>query len=508
MQRLKLLGALALTVLCAWVLSLLAKIELPRTDDRYRVPMEGRGPAPPAWLEGAVTPRVAAGEPLVPPEVPLEGTPPIRLPRTLPDGIELRLPPLSDDFELRLPPLPDDAPIEYPIETRSYLEEPFPFHLGVLGVTPLLTAMLLIELLAAAVPRWRPRRHGGGVARRPLVRAAFLLAGVLAVIQAFGVAVYARGMGIAAHGMGPTLAIILLSVLGLALLAGAMWLSSRFGVANGFVVFVVFLAIPIWLPQLLHTWGAEDREYAWHFILVGVAATVAVLTLRPDGRRLPISGLLPLTIPIQVAGLVALVAALTVPDLMNITHPSAAVRTVLIGVMAVGIPWLALRRRPHTPSSTPGDTRRSLAKRAQRVPMAHSLALSAAYIAVLYAINALASPNPSLLAVGQEFILIATTTAAIWDVLAELDARWRHGPLVAAWPFHDVDAAERVAAALTARGIPAFLRTHRLHTLVRILGPWFATELMVPPAAVELARQLAETDHAQPALAAAAEALA
>jgi hypothetical protein len=192
---------------------------------------------------------------------------------------------------------------------------------------------------------------------------------------------------------------------------------------------------------------------------------------------------------------VALVAALAVPDLMDLTHPPAAVRTVLIGVMAIGLPWLALRRPTHTPSSKPRDAHRSLA-------------LSAAYIAVLYVVNALASPNPSLLAVGQEFILIATATAAIWDLLAELDARWRHGPLVAAWPFHDVDAAERVAAALTARGVPAFLRTHRLHTLVRILGPWFPTELMVPADSVALARQLAESDRAQPALAAAAEALA
>ena len=140
--------------------------------------------------------------------------------------------------------------------------------------------------------------------------------------------------------------------------------------------------------------------------------------------------------------------------------------------------------------------------------MANSLAISAAYIAVLYVVNAIASPNPSMLAIGQEFILIATTTAALWDVLAELDARWRHGPLVAAWPIHEADAAERAAAALTARGVPAFLRTQRLHTLTRILGPWFPSELMVPPASVELARQLAEADHARPALAAAAEALA
>jgi len=58
--------------------------------------------------------------------------------------------------------------------------------LGALGLVPFVSAFVLVELVALAVPRLRSRRHGPAEARAPLTRSAFALALVLAAAQGWG----------------------------------------------------------------------------------------------------------------------------------------------------------------------------------------------------------------------------------------------------------------------------------------------------------------------------------
>src|SRR5262245_46989704 len=54
-----------------------------------------------------------------------------------------------------------------------------------LGIAPLLSAFLVVELAALLVPRWSRLRHGGFEGRAKLARATLLVALVLACAQAY-----------------------------------------------------------------------------------------------------------------------------------------------------------------------------------------------------------------------------------------------------------------------------------------------------------------------------------
>src|SRR5262245_38352766 len=57
-----------------------------------------------------------------------------------------------------------------------------------LGLGPVLSAFLVIEVLAVLVPRWRPLRHGGYEERGRLWARTKVLAVVFSALQAFFVA--------------------------------------------------------------------------------------------------------------------------------------------------------------------------------------------------------------------------------------------------------------------------------------------------------------------------------
>src|SRR6185295_12364835 len=65
-----------------------------------------------------------------------------------------------------------------------------------LGLNPVISAFLIVELIALCVPRWRALRNGGPQGRGSLLLAASRLGLGLAIVQGLVTALYMERLGI------------------------------------------------------------------------------------------------------------------------------------------------------------------------------------------------------------------------------------------------------------------------------------------------------------------------
>ncbi|MFH1810535.1 MAG: hypothetical protein ABIJ09_17470 [Pseudomonadota bacterium] len=64
------------------------------------------------------------------------------------------------------------------------------------GITPFISAFVLVELVALMVPQWRCRRHGDPALRSALTRAALIVGVLVASVQALSLAVYFESLNV------------------------------------------------------------------------------------------------------------------------------------------------------------------------------------------------------------------------------------------------------------------------------------------------------------------------
>ena len=191
------------------------------------------------------------------------------------------------------------------------------FSIATLGITPMVSAAVLIELLALLIPAWRRRRHAGYEARRPLRAAAAISAVALALVQAHYAVAHIQLMEQMAPGTGPALLATLSIAAAVSLhVLGALWI-SRHGIGHGLAVLVgVAIAAP--LLEL------RDAPPVPLLFLAGVAGLTAILTamvvrtrVRIDGEpgslRLPLSGDRGVGAMASVIALLTALAAFGVP---------------------------------------------------------------------------------------------------------------------------------------------------------------------------------------------------
>src|SRR5262249_48071596 len=108
-----------------------------------------------------------------------------------------------------------------------------------LGLMPAVSGFLMVEVLAALVPRWRPPRTDGVAGRRSLRRAALVLTALLAAYQAFFLTRFIDSMPLIDPGIGTRLVIVATLVGGTFLVLALSWVIDRFGLGNGFSVLLV-----------------------------------------------------------------------------------------------------------------------------------------------------------------------------------------------------------------------------------------------------------------------------
>ncbi|MDC3982880.1 putative signal transducing protein [Polyangium jinanense] len=394
------------------------------------------------------------------------------------------------------------------------------------GLSPILTAALFVELVAWIVPSLRPLRHAGPEGREKLGRAAILLGMVLTLFQAYAIA---RFQSLLDPGASQ------LDIIG-SLLAGtsllvllATWVTRR-GLGNGFALLYLVPEL-VTQGELLHavlsgvlpdgppTSAEMARIFAIPALLAGTTFACARWPTRrdegvlvgasgaepyrqgagprganPPPLRLPASGIAPALIP---AGLAVLLWRLSTVGLIPYNAGALyfetdgaplVIRLVLTAALVLVFGWgfqtptareaLWRRVREYSPDSRPleeGDSEVLAALRRSILPLC-----------VFVILPLLVDVGP-----GASLYLVPLLTMLVLDLVAEVRARMRiEGELVSVWPEHRVFAADMVAAALRSEGIPVLLRGVLYRTMARFAHPFVPIEVMVPASRAEDATRI------------------
>lgn len=325
-----------------------------------------------------------------------------------------------------------------------------------LGVSNLTTGALLVEIA------------GWVVARRDLERRARLRARWvrptalgLAALQCVGVLVWISSLAPTLERspfvpmVGAPFLVGTTFVAGVALLMLGVEAITRWGIGNGFTVWVLFENASS-ITEFVRADGLEA------LVVPGVVVTVALGTfaLATPSRtedspsiRIPPSGVLPLNL-----GVFAMVQ-LAAP-------PVVAASVVGVAALAVGRFWHV----GHGPGGVgPAHLRGALA-----------LVLAFITIDVL-------GRDAEGDAVWQAAGVLVGVAASV-DLVAEIRARARLGELTTLVSEQRIDAADALAARLRAAGIDVHLRALHHRTMLQWLGPYVPVEVMVPVAEEDAAR--------------------
>ena len=337
-----------------------------------------------------------------------------------------------------------------------------------LGITPLINAFLLVEVVALAVPRWRPLRHGGPEGRRALGRATAVVAIVLALVQAYFVVLYLESLqytGIDLYDGSRWVTIA-------TLVAGTMvtaWLVSVIdmrGIGNGYAVLLLVGSVAT------IQWQELAPSPVAGAIAIAVALLVIVMTavlVGSRGRRipLPVSGSVPLA---DARALGALFTTLSMFGISSAVMPKigAAFDGRGLGALALigfTVLWAHIFARPSLSGAT-------------RSEWWSATAVSALALLVAFVVTRLAReyvPEAASLLDAWKLMLIAAIALDLVD-----EVRARRVELVAVWPLHAPLAVSDASARLAAAGIEHHVRSRRLRTLLWFFGPYVPMMVLVP----------------------------
>jgi hypothetical protein len=354
-----------------------------------------------------------------------------------------------------------------------------------LGLAPVTTGFVIVELYAilveSLVPARRGRRLGTPVDRRRIDRAAWILVGVVTLMQAYffaqyleqlnggGIEVYVGGK----HARGLVVLSLTAGVMVQILAAEAI---SRRGLVNGFLVLLaaaaafdlVMLLSPDGDPRALDLHRPPEAVLAAIAIVAGAATLVSTrVRTGVDGPRLPYTGVVPASLVRGGIGIVAF-AAVWSPGLAKVladVQPWTPLLELASVVPVAALILLSTRRA----WSTPG------------------VAATLAYLAVLVLLP-FAVAEPYRLGVPfAEGVLIGVVGAELW--IGAL-ARVRLPDAVTVLVVHDVDRADRAADRLAAAGIPHALLGVRARAALRFIGAFAPIAVRVPRARAEEAAAL------------------
>jgi hypothetical protein len=321
--------------------------------------------------------------------------------------------------------------------------------IGAVGATPILTAYVLIEVLALIVPGWRRRRGGDRATRTPLRNATALLAAAFAVVQAWMLTLFL------ASGPSPLLAdgstgwlVISAIACGVAALATGAWLIERFGIGAGWSVVLAGAAIHELIGAARHATGATALIWLAEGALVAALVTWSTRTRLAGRVRLPVGGF------VGAAALTSVLGALILPLVWLPAVAELAIRATA----AVQGPWVRLAIAIAGGAGLGALWSRRLAGPAR----AAAIAISSGAAAVFTLVAALATD-----ATGATVTPVAAlVTVVALDLATELRARLRADRWIAVAELHDVDEVDDALAA----GGPRFARGVHHRALLRLFG--------------------------------------
>jgi SecY len=355
-----------------------------------------------------------------------------------------------------------------------------------LGLTPIITGYLLVELVALAWPALRWRRHDPR-GRAGLGRAAAAVSIAVALVQGYFVAShwdqfgapmlgFGGGVEITAHH-GWTLKILYMVTLaagtmGLALIAGII---REHGLGNGYAA----LFATGYLFELAAPYTREGYENFYAFVtmpsLVGaiggiaiVIATRALLRWRVDQLRMPACGVAPIGDSQAIIMMLVMLASLglsgfesTLTRYYALTQNTIAHAVILFASVPV---WSWLFARPRLLVGVSYGTW----LRATALTLVMFVAVW--YVGALYALS------------------VMVITAAALDILDDLRAH--RDKLAIAGVVHQAQYVGMLERALDDANIPVHFHASHIRTLFAFFGAWAPILVMVPEAHLEAASKL------------------
>ncbi|HTL32980.1 MAG TPA: hypothetical protein VL326_07640, partial [Kofleriaceae bacterium] len=378
-----------------------------------------------------------------------------------------------------------------------------------LGVMPILSAFVLVEVVALAVPRLRWRRHDAK-GRIRLRQAVAVLALLFALVKGYFFARYLEhasmyGAEIAARpGRGFELLTMVTLAAGTMLLATLAGIISVHGLANGYAV----LLVSDWLLDAARPLLSEDHAFPAYFDrtrLFGIATLGVMMLLawfalrwriRGAGRelelRLPSSSVSPVADAASIPALVAALATIGVTGVrwLDAIRGSMLLSAAIVIVFAVWWSWLFARptlleraamQAGFAPPSRAAWWRATLVSCGLLVAVAllGLLALGTDY----WNNNLRGLPytnrylHASMIA-DPAMALIAT--AVLLDMVA--GARAHRERLVPVAELHQIQRAAIAERVLSAASIRCYIHAANVRTLLAFFGPWAPAVVMVPEA--------------------------
>jgi hypothetical protein len=360
-----------------------------------------------------------------------------------------------------------------------------------LGVTPIITAYLLVEIVALAFPRLRWRRHDPR-GRIGLGRAVAAVAIAISLVQGYFVSSYLQSMSLGGAeivsdpGLRSQLLIMLTLAAGTMLLALLAGVIREHGLGNGYAV----LMTTSFVLAIIEPYIVEGPENFYHFVtkstLLGIlgavciaVATRALLRWRVEQLRMPTSGLAPIMDTSAIVVMFVALSALGLGEpLYGVMERIGAIRGSLVWtlvMLVVSLPvWAWLFARPALAS---GITRPAWLRATGMTLFVLGGITAAGFYVSGFDASAFAIMTP---------VSVMIATATLLDMRDDLRARRR--ALVPVGILHQAQFVPLVERVLDEAGIAAHFHASHIRALFAFFGPWAPIIVLVPEADADAAR--------------------
>ena len=380
-----------------------------------------------------------------------------------------------------------------------------------LGVNPLVSGYVLVELAALGVPAWRRLRVGGPEARAKLNRASILTGMVLTTGQSLVLCQQFKQLGFnTSAGLGfylPTTLILLGAAAGLLTAAGIV---DQEGLGGGFAMLLLSVHAPALPTAWVNLCRLANASHAVPEVLAigAVDFAIPVLALlwmfgrwqlpaagpmnHPSLLSRPACGVTPFGISVALIKMLVLVALAQISGgrpTFGESSPSYLPLLVLLSIAgALIFAFLFIQPEPVAAiwrSLSPNPP--------EGIPRLKSVLLEC----VLFIVAITMVHGWAVRMVGGAQLPGIVATLLVTGILFDLAREWRTrsacGSLVSIWEIHHPYAIPPAQRLLSTHGIQAFPKGEKLRSLLQFFGPYAPIHLMVPAHQAHRARALIES---------------
>lgn len=372
------------------------------------------------------------------------------------------------------------------------------YNVMTLGITPFVTAFMLVEWVALLVPRWRPLRVGAPEDRARLKRVAVIIGLVLTLGQAVVLLVGLAGMGMIypQERVAQLLAVMTLLIVAVVQLKLAQTV-DRSGAGNGFAILLLGEMLlralnPFFQASWLGQPGQASPPTFQTWILAAalpLAMAVCLFQSRSVSAKVgmhraswisrPACGLAPLTIV-----LVCFDYSARIVTLLRNGGAGEAVQPTITGplgarlALAIGAAFLFAWLFNH-PGRIAKAWQRLVPNPPGGIPLLSIVfAECSVFIAVLtvaefWMVNRFGT-------VGFDVVALLLATAILTDVIRESRVRVREPRMVSVWEVHQTYVVPPLLLCLENEGIRAFAQGQHFRGMMQFFGPYVPIRILVP----------------------------